>query len=60
MESTLACKPKLTTKRNKGPFIKDDINRGGRGGKRWSYLIILFNKIDDEGEGGGSKISKKN
>ena len=43
-----------------GPFIKDVINRGGRGfAKRWSYLISLFSKNDDEGGGqGGSKISK--
>ena len=42
----------------KGPFIKDVINQGGGGfAKRWSYLISLFSKSDDEG-GGGSKISK--
>ena len=42
-----------------GPFIKDAINQGGgEFSKRWSYLIRLFSKSDDEG-GGGSKISKK-
>ena len=36
--------------------IKDVINRWGGGfAKRWSYLISLFSKSDDEG-GGGSKI----
>ena len=34
----------------KGPFIKDVINGGGGGlAKRWSYLISLFSKSDDEG-----------
>ena len=38
-----------------GPFIKDVIKQGGGGfAKRWSYLIRLFIKSDDEG---GSKIS---
>ena len=43
----------------KGPFIKDVINRGGGGfAKRWSYLISLFSKNDDEG-GRGDKKSQK-
>ena len=34
-----------------GPFIKDVINWGERGGvaKIWSYLISLFSENDDEG-----------
>ena len=44
----------------KGPFIKDVINQGGGEGfaKRWSYLISLFSKSDDEG-GRGVKNLKK-
>ena len=43
-----------------GLFIKDVINQGERGGfaKRWSYLISLFSKSDDEG-GGRVKNLKK-
>ena len=44
-----------------GQFIKDVINRGGGGfAKRWSYLISLFSKIDDEGGREGGQKSQKN
>ena len=43
----------------KRPFIKNVINQGGRGfAKRWSYLISLFNKSDDQGEGGVKEFEK--
>ena len=41
-----------------GPFIKDVINRGGRGfAKRLSLLISLLSKKDDNGMVG--QISRK-
>ena len=44
----------------KGPLIKDVINQGGGGfDKRWSFLIGLFSKSDDEGGMGGVKNLKK-
>ena len=42
----------------KGPFKKDVIDRGGDA-KKWSFLISLFSKSDDEEGGRGGQRSSK-
>ena len=53
---TILLRPRLI-KAWKGPFIKNVINRGGRG-LPWSYLISLFSKNYDEGGRGCQKSQK--